>query len=378
MGVTTGNRLKYNLTMRIAYVTIHIAPEIMQGGVGKKIRTHIKLWREQGHEVALFSLTPAEIPFPEERQFVFEAKTNLLKRETNRASGLIRLLASIREYKPDVIYLRFGLYSYPLHRIFKIAPVVLDTNSNDLDEYRKRGIFFYWINRLTRTLTFGLASGVITPSHELVDLLVPKHDKPVRVIANGVDLSEARPLPPTKHEHPALTLVGTPGMSWHGVDKLIEFAKIYPDITVNIVGYGIKDINGSVPANVKLHGFLNQEQVRDVLATTDVACGTLAFHRNNMHEASALKVREALSYGIPVLIAFKDTDLHEVKLDTILCIPNTEENVIANAERIRAFAYEMIGKRVDLDTIAPYLDQCNKEEMRLEFFERVLAEKRRG
>lgn len=361
--------------MRIAYVTVHIAPEIMLGGVGKKIKTHIKLWRELGHEATLFSLTPAEIPFPGERLFLFDAQVGLVKREVNRAKGLTRLLAALHEYRPDIIYLRFGLYSYPLHRIFQIAPVVLDTNSNDVDEYRKKGAFFYWLNRITRKITFGLASGVISPSHELVDILVPKHDKPVQVIANGVDLSETKPLPPTTHTHPAITLVGTPGMSWHGVDKLIAFARLYPDIVVNIVGYAEKDMDESVPSNVRLHGFLNQEQVRSVLAETDVACGTLAFHRNNMHEASALKVREALSYGIPVLIAFRDTDLHEVDIDTILRIPNTENNVIANAERIHKFAYDMIGRRVDINVIAPYLDQRKKEEKRLEFFKQVLVGK---
>lgn len=362
--------------MRIAYVTIHIAPEIMKGGVGKKIKTHLKLWREQGHDVTLFSLTPAEIPFPEERLFLFDPGGGLLNREIRRASGLKRLLAALREHQPDIIYFRFGLYSYPLHRIHKIAPVVVDTNSNDVDEYRKKGAFFYWLNRFTRTFIFGPASGVVSPSHELVDILVPKHDKPVCVVANGVDLTDVEILPAPKNEHPVLTLVGTPGMSWHGVDKLIEFAKLYPEITVNIVGYAPKDVDGAVPSNVKLHGFLGREQVQAVLAGTDVACGTLAFHRNKMHEASALKVREALTFGIPVLIAFRDTDLHEVQVDTIMNIPNTEDNVISHAKEIRDFAYAMMGKRVDLNVVGPYLDQRKKEQKRLAFFEQVLAGKK--
>lgn len=362
--------------MRIAYVTIHIAPEIMQGGVGKKIRTHIKLWREQGHEVTLFSLTPAEIPFPGERQFVFDANTSLLKREINRVSALKRMLESIREYQPDIIYLRFGLYSYPLHEIHNIAPVVVDTNSNDVDEYRKRGQFFYWLNRITRKFIFGPASGVVSPSFELVDILVPKQDKPVCVVANGVDLIDVEILPTPKNAHPVITLVGTPGMSWHGVDKLIEFAKLYPEITVNIVGYAQKDVDGAVPSNVRLHGFLKHQQVRDVLAVSDVACGTLAFHRNSMHEASALKVREALTFGIPVLIAFRDTDLDGVEVDTVLRIPNTEDNLITHAEQVRNFAYAMMGKRVDLSLVGPYIDQRKKEQKRLAFFEQVLAGKK--
>lgn len=359
--------------MRIAYVTVHVAPEIMQGGVGKKIKTQTGIWREKGHEAALFSLTPAEIPFPEEHQFVFDAKTGLLKRESNRASGLMRMLDAIRGYSPDVIYLRFGLYSYPLHRLFKIAPVVLETNSDDRQEYRKRGAFLFWMNRLTRNLTFGPASGIIFPSHELVDVLMPKRDKPFRVISNGIDLTQAEMLPPTHNKQPVITMVCSPGMKWHGVDKLMQFAEKTPDVFVNLVGYSEKDLGSPAPLNVKLHGFLDKQGVRDVLMQTDVALGTLALHRNQMQEASVLKVREALAYGIPVVIAFRDTDLHDVELETILRIPNTEKNVMENAERIRRFAYDMIGKRVNINSVAPYLDQRKKEGARLEFFKQIIV-----
>ncbi len=361
--------------MRIAYVTVHVAPEIMQGGVGKKIQTQMGIWREKGHQVTLFSLTPAGIPFPKEQQFVFEAQTSLLKREINRASEMKRMLEAIREYGPDVIYLRFGLYSYPLHRLFKIAPVVLEVNSDDRQEYRKRGLFFFWMNRLTRNLTFGPASGIIFPSHELVDVLMPKRDKPFRVISNGIDLTLAETLPPTNNKQPVITMVCSPGMKWHGVDKLIRFAEKTPDVLVNLVGYSEKDLDMPAPSNVKLHGFLDKQGVRAVLAQTDVALGTLALHRNQMREASVLKVREALAYGIPVVIAFRDTDLHDVELETILRIPNTEENVAENTERIRKFAYDMIGKRVDINSVAPYLDQRKKEGTRLEFFQEIVGKR---
>lgn len=358
--------------MRIAYITIHVAPQIMRGGVGKKIKSQARIWREHGHEVSLFSLTPAEIPFPQERQFIFESQGNLFRREINRASVLKRMFASIQQYKPALIYLRYGLYSYPLHRIFKIAPVVLETNSDDVQEYRKRGAFFYWMNRLTRNLTIAPARGLIVPSHELVDILLPNHDKPNCVISNGIDLKDVEPLPPTKNEKPVITLVGSPGMNWHGVDKLIKLAETCPEITVNIVGYDSKDIGQPVPPNVRLHGFLDKHGVREVLMNTDVACGSLALHRNKMEEASVLKIREALAYGIPVILAYRDTDLSETSLDTILRIPNTEENVLENAGKIYEFAVSMIGRRVDIKAVAPLLDQGQKELTRLAFFQKIL------
>lgn len=366
--------------MRIAYVTIHIAPEIMQGGVGKKIKSQLSIWHEQGHEVALFSLTPANIPFPDARQFIFESRSRfkpfqLIEREINRAIMLKRMFHSIQQYKPDIIYLRYGLYSYPLQNLFKIAPVVLETNSNDVDEYRKRGMFFYWLNRLTRNLIIDPASGVIIPSFELVDILFPAGGKSVAVISNGINLKDVELLPPPRNKTPVITLVGSPGMKWHGVDKLVKLAEMYPDLFVNIVGYSQKDVDLPFPSNVKLHGFLNMEQVRTVLENTDVACGSLAIHRNNMKEASVLKIREALAYGIPAIIAYNDTDLNLVEMDTILHIPNTEQNVIENAEMIRKFAYEMMGKRVNITSLAPYLDQKQKEISRLSFFQKILVEK---
>ncbi len=358
--------------MRIAYVTIHVAPEIMQGGVGKKIKSQTGIWRERRHEVSIFSLTPAAIPFPGEHQFIFDARANLLKREINRVIALKHMLASIQKWKPDIIYLRYGLYSFPLHHIFKIAPVVLEINSNDIVEYASRGKFFYWMNRLTRNLIFAPASGIISPTFELTSAFPSQYKNPFIIISNGIDLTDAELLPPSKNTHPVITMVASPGMDWHGVDKLIGFAEKYPDITVNIAGYSPADVEMPIPANVCLHGFLNRTQIREIYSLTDVACGTLALHRKNMEEACTLKVREALTYGIPVVIAYHDTDLNEVSQDTILRIPNTENNVIENYEKICDFAYEMMGKRVDVEKIYPYFDQQKKEQSRLEFFKKII------
>ncbi len=364
--------------MRIAYVTIHVAPQIMQGGVGGKIKSQISIWREHGHEVTLFALTPAPIPFSDARSFIFESHFRfrlfeLIEREINRSIMLKRMLASVREYRPDLVYLRFGLYSFPLHRIFKIVPVILEVNSNDLDEYRSRGMFFYWLNRATRGFMFSHCAGWVASSHELADRRENRrHDKPVSVVSNGIELDKYEPFTPPDNQTPCLSLVGSPGMNWHGVDKLFALATQYPDLLINIIGYRPEDISLSIPANLRLHGYLTHEDIKRVLAATDVVFGTLALHRKKMEEASPLKVREALAYGIPIVIAYRDTDLNELHMDTILRLPNTEENVIQNAGHIRKFAYEMMGKRVDVDFLAPYIDQCRKEETRLSFFRAIL------
>jgi hypothetical protein len=172
---------------------------------------------------------------------------------------------------------------------------------------------------------------------------------------------------------PVLSIVVSPGMTWHGVDKLRWFAEQYPDITINIVGYRREDLLGDVPQNIRMHGFLPREQVREILKTTDAVFGTLALHRNDMEEASPLKVREAAAYGIPLILGYHDTDLSALQTDCILRIPNTEDNVRAYAAQIYDFAYRMKGRRLDVDAVEACIGYRHKEVERLRFFEELRA-----
>ncbi|HEX2994062.1 MAG TPA: glycosyltransferase [Anaerolineales bacterium] len=370
--------------MRIAYVTIHIEPKIIQGGVGSKINSQISIWRSMGHAVTLFMLTPEPISsMPDASQFVFHPPQKSLPgikfvlREIARSNALARLISQVRQYQPDVIYFRFGLFTVPLQRLFNVAPVVLEVNSNDYAEYRSRGLFFYWLNRITRHITFSCCAGWIASSFELANLPENRgYGKPVCVVSNGIELDRYQPLPPPRNESPALALVGSPGMSWHGVDKLLPLAERYPDLQIHIVGYHREDLQGTIPANVHLHGYLNREHVRKVLAGVDVVFGTLALYRKKMEEASPLKIREALVYGIPVILAYHDTDLADIDSDLFLFLPNTETNVLDHAEAIRDFAYRVRGKRVDQGLVAERISQQHKEETRLKFFETMRGSER--
>jgi glycosyltransferase involved in cell wall biosynthesis len=363
--------------MKIAYITINVAAKIMTGGVGAKIKRQISLWKEMGHSVKLFILAPEPIPFRDSEQFIFKSLFNLFllkffTKEISRSRTLALMIAAVKKYQPDIIYLRFGLYTYPLHNLFKIAPVFLEVNSNDLDEYRTRGPFFYWLNRLTRGIVFSLCSALIPVSQTLADSNL-KYGKPVCVVSNGIDLESFTPLPAPKNQSPVLTAIGSPGMRWHGMDKLFVLARKFPDLTINIIGYSHDDFLESFPTNLKIHGYLNSNQIRNIFVNTDVVFGSLALHRINIEEVPPLKIREALAFGIPIIIAHKDTDLQYLNLPTILKIPNTEDNVQKNTDKIRQFAYDMRGKRVDANIIRPYIDHRMKERKRLDFFAEVLA-----
>ena len=363
--------------MKIAYVTIHIEPKLINGGVGNKINSQISIWKSLGHSVTLFSLTPEPVlAIPEVEQFFFKPSLNVpvlktLTREISRSLGLAKLISAVRRYRPDVIYFRFGLFTLPLQELFKVAPVVLEVNSNDRAEYRSKGLFFYWLNRITRGLIFSRCAGWVASSHELANL--ETSGKPVCVISNGIELDKYQPIPAPHNSSPALALVGSPGMSWHGVDKLFPLAERYPDLGIHIIGYRREDFREPVPDNVHLHGYLEPEQVRKVLTGVDTVFGTLALYRKKMEEASPLKVREALAYGIPVILGYYDTDLSDIDSDLFYFMPNTETNVLDHAQAIHEFAVRVMGRRVERDMVLSRIDQRRKEETRLQFFNAVIT-----
>jgi len=358
---------------------MHLDEGEMQGGVGKKIARQIRLWREMGHFARVFILSPDNFKFDGEISYPFNASkksfsfVHLLYREFSRSRILLSVLRDVAAYAPDIIYLRYGLYTYRLEQLFNIAPVVVEINTNDIDEYRYRGLFFYWFNKLTRGKILRKAAGIVAPSYEIQKLPCnQEYRRPIIVVTNGIDLNLITSLPPTKNETPVLAFVATPGYPWHGFDKLYKLAELCPDIYFMVIGYGPDDWAKRPPENMELFGFLNPEEIQKKLLKADAAFGTLALHRKNMEEACPLKVREALAYGFPIIYAYKDTDLEGVDSEFLLRLPNTENNVEDNVGAIREFAYRMRGRRIDRGLISSRIDQRTKEKKRLEFFEEII------
>jgi glycosyltransferase involved in cell wall biosynthesis len=365
--------------MRIAYVALHFDSRIMKSGVGNKIQTQVRLWRELGHEARLFLLSRDAIDLENVEPHIFTSRINFpvlrpILRELDRMQALGRLMDSVASYKPDLIYLRYGLFTFLLQNLYKIAPVVVEINTNDVVEYRYRGLFFYLMNRFTRRIVLGRASGFAPVSREIAQL--PQNrifNRPMRVIANGIDLQRYSELPAPSNSKPVLAMVASPGYDWHGIDKLCYLASQCPDFKIIIVGYSADDIDNPIPPNLELPGFVSHDRIKNILARADVALGTLAWHRIKMEEGSTLKVVEALAYGIPVILGYDDTNLSGLGCDLILRLPNTERNVIDNIQQIRDFAYRMIGKRIDRNLVELRISQREKEKSRLAFFEEILG-----
>jgi hypothetical protein len=302
----------------------------------------------------------------------FYAVAGKIKTEINRIKAMNRMIEAIRSFRPDLIYLRYGIYVYPAHLLMSIAPVVEEINTNDLTQHEELGGIYSLYNRLTRGVFLRNICGLVTVSRELaVSSAFASYQKPTCVIANGVELKNFPKLPPASNKIPRLVFIGSPGCLWHGVDKLILLAKLIPDVYLDIVGYSELPEHEPLPENIALHGYLDMQKYQNILASADVAISSLALHRVQLEEASPLKSRECLAFGLPLIVAYIDTDLDDLECDFLLKIPNKEDNIQTHAQIIRDFAYQMRGRRVDRDQILR-IDQAGKELDRIQFFSEIL------
>ncbi len=360
--------------MRIASISLHW-PRTLDSGVGKKLDRQIKTWQAGGHAARLFmhtsrytplsALVPAEvIPYD---------PAGTVRTELNRIAAAHRLVKAVQAYRPDVIYLRLAMYVFPVHRLAAIAPLIGEANTNDLTQHERLGKVFTLYNRLTRGLLLRRLDGLVVVSHELAkESAFAIYHIPTRVIANGIDLENFEPLPAPANSIPRLAFIGNPGYPWHGVDKLVTLARLIPDVQLDIIGYDSLPGVDPLPENLHLHGYLSTEMYKKILAGADAAISSLGIHRFDLEEASPLKSRECLALGLPLVLAYKDTDLHDLQADFLLRIPNKEDNIQTHAQVIRDFAYRMRGRRVERRMLAP-IDQAAKETERIRFFEEIMS-----
>ena len=359
--------------MRIAYVSLHWA-RTRNNGVGKKIRSQIAAWNALGHESRLFMHAEQYRPVTDliEADYFFYLHDGKIRTEFSRISAMSEMVDAIRSFQPDIIYLRYGIYVYPVHRLMDIAPIVEEINTNDLSQHDGLGGIYSLYNRMTRGILLRLVHGLVTVSNELaVSPAFASYHKPTRIIANGVDLNGFPLLPAPANKRPSLVFIGNPGYIWHGVDKIVALARMFPDLHMDIIGYDQLPGCGPLPGNLSLHGYLGLDAYQRVLCGADVAISSLALHRVGLHEASPLKSRECLAFGLPLILAYKDTDLDGLDLDFLLQIPNTEDNIQTHAKAIYDFAYQMRGRRADRRLLMQ-MDQGMKETQRVDFFKEII------
>ena len=339
-----------------------------ENGISKKIRAQCLAWRAAGHEVRYFSLTPTTAVWPgmQPVEVVVLRRGHVLARV--RQSW--RLAAAIREWRPDVVYFRYAHHSPGLVRLFGAIPAVAEINSDDQAEYpltlsRPKVIY----HRLTRSRMLRAVAGFVAVTNELAEHLAG-FGKPCEVIANGISFADTPLLPPPDPAAPPrLVFIGDAGSPWHGLDRVADLARLLPGLPIDIIGKSAPDT--PQPAGLRFHGPLPRERYEPLLRAATVALGTLGLYTKNMDEACPLKVREYLAAGLPVIAAYRDTDIPD-GADYFLRLPNAPGDLAPHRESIVRFIEAWRGRRVPRESVLP-LDSAAKEARRLAFLERLVA-----
>lgn len=362
--------------MKIAYLG-QMADVSRETSIAKKIRAQCLAWQETGHSVRYFSLTPTATVWPGFAPIT--ADLIAPGKPLARLLSTPALCRRIRAWQPDVIYFRYAYHSPGLPALFRTIPTIAEINSDDTTEYAltlspAKQLY----HRLTRARLLRTVAGFVPVTHELAQRFAT-FGHPSRTIANSGDLA-AFPLLPLPDQAAKLRLVfmGSPGTPWHGLDRISELAVLLPHLLFDIIGCTTQDwceemntTHLSPPPNLVFHGHLSRTQYEPLLRQATAALGTFGLYRKGMDEACPLKVREYLACGLPVIGAYRDTDIPE-GANYYLRLPNAAAPLAPHAEAITAFLNRWTGQRVPRVAIA-HLDLRVKEPIRLAFMEQIVA-----
>ncbi|MET0247257.1 MAG: glycosyltransferase [Sphingomonas sp.] len=375
---------EYPAPLRIAYFTEWDPHD--ETGVLRKVLGQVSTWKQMGAEARIFSLAMRQDILP---ALDFEAHGEVIGRVhrraleaypfarlgyLNKSLSVGRVVAAIRRFKPDVIYYRQHGPWYPgLGRILRLAPTVIEINSDERAERDLWGMGFSLMHRATQGRVLGQVSGFVAVTDEIANAYRDL-GKPIAIIPNGF-WGAAAPLPAARNDAPAFVFVGSSlngGGSWHGADKILTLARALPDSMFHLVGLTAEEFPDQViPPNAVLHGYRSGSELDAILARGDVGIGTLALHRKKMDEACPLKVRDYLMRGLPVVIGYREAEASLNDAPYMLQIGNGQDNVATHIDAIAAFGRDWHGRRVSDDL--SFLSQQAKERDRMAFLTRVAA-----
>lgn len=349
--------------MKIAYI---ISGSIdSEDGVLKKIAGQMRIWLQEGHEAKLFVLSRSQKVW----DGIFELTEAIIfsPRQRYDVFRFGELVRCVKHWQPNIVYMRSMIYLPFVHNLLLSLPVVVEVNTKEVSEIKGYSKFLalYW--NLTRGLILRRARGIVAVTNEIAQEL-ERFKRPTVVIANGIDILAYPELPPANNQAPRLIFIGSSNLPWHGIDKIVWLALHFTKWHFDIIGGHKLDV--SLP-NLTVHRMLKQNEYMNIMASADIALGTLALHRTEMDEASTLKVREYLACGIPTIIGHRDTDFPQ-PVPFILQLPNTPDNLQAHLNLIEKFVLLWKGRRCSRQQIL-HLDNSLKEKQRLHFFEKVMG-----
>jgi glycosyltransferase involved in cell wall biosynthesis len=184
-----------------------------------------------------------------------------------------------------------------------------------------RGEAASFLEKLMGFVNSRQVKGLLGVTREIADYQrnIHKASCPAGFYPNGIDINQIDILEDLRGPEVQMAFVCGKFAPWHGLDRLIDAAKAYDmvftdgPITIHLVGKLDPDQLKAVSyLNLKsvsmlCYGHMGYEEYKAILARCDVGIDSLGLDIKGLKEATALKAREYLAFGLPVYSAFKDS-----------------------------------------------------------------------
>lgn len=229
---------------------------------------------------------------------------------------------NLSRQNPDIIHERFHTPN-PFGRYIadkKNIPRIVEVNSLYIEDGAYKNKLLIKIATYDRYKQFQNAEALITQTESLRNILETITDKPIYVVANGVDTKKFRPDIASssmrhdlklKEDDIVVTFVGS-FRKWHGVHRIPEIAseikKRHSNVKFVLIGYGplFEHVNSMKTDNMFLTGPVEYDEIPELLASSDILIAPFDTSRFNYFEKygfwwNPVKLFEYASVGRPVV-----------------------------------------------------------------------------
>lgn len=339
-----------------------------KSGVFKKISDQVQEWERNGLDFQLCVITDYASA-DDWRSICQNSQVSIDKTGIWRFFFRTLQLRKVSRQTLNTLYVR-EIAPLPFFRVSRESDWVIELQTIQLNEIRERSKVKSAIYKLWYRTWFKNFDGYVCVSEEIRSKFQSDFGRKASiVISNGVNLSLFQPLKIRNFNiNPNFFFIGDLTQSWQGTEQIFELASLVPLSEFHIVGPNSFELSES--PNIFIHGALEREEYELIAENCDVAFGTLNQRSTGMHEASPLKVREYLRWGLPVIGRYRDTDFGS-ELDFFLELPDSLAPLSNFQQEIVSFAQNWKGRRVPLERFKHLIDSKVKEESRMSFFKDV-------
>jgi glycosyltransferase involved in cell wall biosynthesis len=230
-----------------------------------------------------------------------------------RGTFLIWIVRQRRSF--DLLLLRHNVHD-PLQTLFLLIfgrRTVLVHHTKEIEELLSLGGLISGARaRLERwfgKLSIRLAAGVVAVTPEILAYEIARGGRQSQFGAcypNAIQLSDPH-LDDHRGDTPYLIFIASTFDPWHGLDLLIESAsETRESFEVHLVGHVPESLRTLVETDRRFiaHGILNRTGILALGEQAWLGISSMAAERKGLEQGCALKVREYLSWGVPVAGAY--------------------------------------------------------------------------